>query len=357
MTSQGLKKIEDALRESKEKYKITFDLAPVGISHTSLEGKFLFVNKTLCEIVGYTEDELLGLTFKDITHPDDLKKNLYAMQQMLEGKTRTYFTEKRYIHKNGSIIYSSISAAIVQDLSGNFKYFIAIIEDITRRKQLEGDLERGRLIESIGTLAGGIAHDFNNLLTALLLNIFLVKRNLNPDDESFKRLSEGENICMQSKELSNMLITFSRGGEPIKNLFSITEILKDTKNLLPGGLKNISCECIVPENLYPLKADKIQIKQVIKSIITNAIEAMPQGGTVRIRAENTDVDEKDNLPLSEGRYLKISIEDQGTGISEENLKKIFTPYFSTKDMYSRKGMGLALAICYSIIKRHNGLIT
>jgi signal transduction histidine kinase len=275
---------------------------------------------------------------------------------MLAGKTRTYFTEKRYIHKNGSTIYISLSVALVQDPSGNPRYFIALIEDITRRKQLEEELEKRRLIESIGTLAGGIAHDFNNLLTALLLNIFLAKRNLHPDDESFKRLSEAENICMQSKELSNMLITFSHGGDPIKNLISISEIFKDTKNLLPGGLKNIFCECIIPENLYPIKADKTQIKQVIKSIITNATEAMPQGGTVKIKAENTDVSEKDNLPLREGRYLKISIEDQGTGIPEENLKKIFTPYFSTKDMYSRKGMGLALAICYSIIKRHNGLI-
>ena len=162
---------------------------------------------------------------------------------------------------------------------------------------------------------------------------------------------------MQAKELTGMLITFSRGGEPIKELITMSEMLKETVSLvIPSNLKTI-CEFDIPDNLYPVKADKLQVKQVVRSIVTNSVEAMPNGGVIKVRAENLTVSKSENLPLKNGKYLKVSIEDNGVGIPEENLLKVFDPYFSTKGRGSEKGMGLGLSICYSIINRHEGLIT
>ncbi len=162
---------------------------------------------------------------------------------------------------------------------------------------------------------------------------------------------------MHAKELTGMLITFAKGGGPIKEQIKISNLLKETTTLLIPSDLHITCEFDISDNLYPVKADKLQIKQVIKSIVTNAVEAMPNGGVIKVRTENIIVSKDANLPLKDGKYLKVSIEDNGVGIPEEGIKKIFDPYFSTKGRGSQKGMGLGLSICYSIINRHDGLIT
>src|SRR3989338_8093154 len=236
------------------------------------------------------------------------------------------------------------------------------IGEFIARKQVEEELQMMRNIESIGTLAGGIAHDFNNILTAILGNIYLAKlyiskKNISPIDEIFKRLRDSEESCMHAKELTGMLITFAKGGSPIKEPIEISKFLKETATLVIPSNLHITCEFDIPAHLYPVKADKLQIKQVVKGLVANAVEAMPNGGVIKVRTENITVGKNENLPLKDGKYLKVSIEDSGVGIPEENLSKIFDPYFSTKERGSQKGMGLGLSICYSIINRHEGLIT
>ena len=162
---------------------------------------------------------------------------------------------------------------------------------------------------------------------------------------------------MHAKELTGMLITFAKGGGPIKEPIEISKFLKETATLLIPSDLHITCEFDISDNLYPVKADKLQIKQVVKGLVANAVEAMPNGGVIKVRTENITVGKNENLPLKDGKYLKVSIEDSGVGIPEENLSKIFDPYFSTKERGSQKGMGLGLSICYSIINRHEGLIT
>lgn len=224
------------------------------------------------------------------------------------------------------------------------------------RKQSENEIRKMQKLESIGVLAGGIAHDFNNLLTVILGNISLLKMYISKEHKMYDRLTDAENACIKAKELSYRLLTFSKGGEPLKEETFISNILKRTVTLTLG-YSPASYEFIIPDDLYPVKIDEGQIEQVLRNIVTNARESMPDGGTIRVYAENISLSKENRLPLKEGKYVRISIEDCGCGISEENLPKIFDPYFTTKDVGAEKGQGLGLSICYSVIKAHGGFLS
>jgi PAS domain S-box-containing protein len=228
---------------------------------------------------------------------------------------------------------------------------IGIIRDITERKKMEEELIKAKKLESVGILAGGIAHDFNNNLQAILSSIMLAEACTDSKDEISKILEEAKKVVLRSKNLTRQLLTFSKGGEPIITTISVQELIKDSTNLTLSG-SNVRCEVDIQDELWSIEADKGQMNQVISNLVINADQAMPEGGIIRLRAENTNVAAKDSLPI-EGRYIKITIEDYGIGISQENLQKIFDPYFTTK----KKGNGLGLAITYSIIKKHGGYIT
>jgi nitrogen-specific signal transduction histidine kinase/CheY-like chemotaxis protein len=209
-------------------------------------------------------------------------------------------------------------------------------------------------IESVGVLAGGIAHDFNNLLTAILGNISLAKMETDPGAEAFKVLSQAEKASLRAKDLTQQLLTFSKGGAPIKKVASIIPLLRDCVPLAARG-PHLRYEFSLADDLWPVEIDEGQIGQVIQNVVINAGEAMPGGGTIQIRGENVMVEKeksRQGLSLVMGKYVKISIEDGGVGISEENLSKMFDPYFTTKS----NGSGLGLATTYSIIKKHGGYI-
>ena len=223
-------------------------------------------------------------------------------------------------------------------------------------ERLQAQLLQTRKIEAIGTLAGGIAHDFNNLLTAILGNISLAQTETGPESKAFEVLIEAAKAVMQARDLTARLITFSKGGDPFKKEVPLGDLIKDYVSSALNGL-DIHPEFFIPDDLWPAYIDERQIKQVIYNIVINAVETMEEKGKISVYCENINVREKDALTLKPGRYTRVSIKDQGTGIPEENLAKIFDPYFSTKEMGSDKGMGLGLAVSHSIVKRHNGLIT
>jgi CheY-like chemotaxis protein len=217
---------------------------------------------------------------------------------------------------------------------------------------MEEELLRVEKLESIGILAGGIAHDFNNILTAILANIALAKMHPNAVDQSFERLVKAEKAALRAKDLTQQLLTFSKGGTPIKKTVSIAELIKESTSFALRG-SNVRCEFSILDDLWPVEVDEGQMSQVINNLIINADQAMPEGGIIKVSAENMTVGAEEVLPLREGKYVKISIDDQGIGIPEEHLQKIFDPYFTAK----QKGSGLGLATTYSIIKRHDGYIT
>lgn len=253
---------------------------------------------------------------------------------------------------------------IVKDAAHGYLQLLPIVIDRVlhdmriraEHKQLEAELIKAQKLESIGILAGGIAHDFNNLLTSIMGNISLAKMSLKPEDRIFVLLDKAEKISLRASALSNHLITFSTGGMPKKKPILLSDLIKDTVHLSLSG-SNIRSEFAIDRDLAIVNVDEGQIHQAIHAIVQNAKESMPRGGVISVTAGNLVIGQNDVLPLPPGTYIRISIRDRGVGISAENLPKIFDPYFTTKEMGSQKGMGLGLAICYSIMKNHEGLIT
>ena len=224
--------------------------------------------------------------------------------------------------------------------------------EIAERKKMEEELIKVQRLESVGILAGGIAHDFNNYLQGILSNIAIAKSYTDSNDKMYINLTESEKAVLQAKDLTQQLLTFSKGGEPIKKAIFACELIKESANLALSG-SNVRCELFLPDCRCLIEVDKGQINQVFSNLFINAAQAMPTGGTVKVIAEHYNVEKNDLLPLQEGRHVKITIKDQGTGISQEDLQKIFDPYFTTK----ATGSGLGLATVFSIIKKHDGYIT
>ncbi len=225
-----------------------------------------------------------------------------------------------------------------------------------KHRQMESQIQLLQKMESVGTLAGGLAHDFNNLLYMILGNINLAEYNLQNGNSASENLKAAEKACLQAKELTKKLITFSKGGSPVKEKTSIDELVRDTVIAAFQG-SDIQPEFFIPNDISPTETDISQIRQVVTNMAVNAREAMNNKGLFKVYCENADITKEDNLTLTPGKYVKLSFKDQGTGISKQNLSKIFDPYFSTKDMGTQKAQGLGLAICHSVIARHNGLIT
>ena len=207
-------------------------------------------------------------------------------------------------------------------------------------------------MEAIGTLAGGIAHDFNNMLGIIMGNISYALGSLDKDEELYEILSDVQESSKQAQGLTNQLLTFSKGGAPIKKVADINKIIKDAAIFSIRGAKS-RCDLQLSENLWSSEVDEGQINQVVNNLVINANQAMPNGGTITIRSENVNIEADSGTTLPSGKYIKICFEDQGVGISKKHLSNIFEPYFTTK----QKGSGLGLATTYSIIKRHEGHIT
>ncbi len=249
-----------------------------------------------------------------------------------------------------------ITSAAIKDSSGRIVGAMETLEDITDQKTAEEELLKRTKHESLGMFADGVAKDFDSLLSAILRNVFLAKISANEEDKILENgLAIAERAGLQAKELAHRLITFAQGGYPVKKVEIIDGILREAvdKTLKDS---NVTANITIAPNLWPADVDAMQIKQVIENIVANAKEAMPEGGVMDVIAENTTTGTNIRT-LGEGNYVRIIIRDRGTGITRENLSKIFDPYFTTKEKKERGGIGLGLAICDSIIKYHNGLIS
>ncbi|UCF84628.1 MAG: PAS domain S-box protein [Desulfobacteraceae bacterium] len=349
------KEAEEALRESEEKYRLLAETAEEIILTFDLDGKVTYANRTWSEISGYSQDETLGKGLESLV-PDDELDGL--RERLSTPKDGPNLYEVYFLSKSGERLPLEVSSSPLMK-QGKQSGLLLIARDIRERKKMEEDLLRIQRLESIGTLAGGIAHDFNNLLTGVLVNVDFARMDLDPEDKIYKRLSDAKKACFSARELSQQFITFSRGGAPMKRVASITETIKNSANLALAG-SDVTWECSIADDLWLVEFDESQIRQAIHQLVTNSKEAMPEGGTIELQAENIIISSKGhekNLGLRHGEYVKISIQDQGVGIPKENLSKIFDPYFSTKEMGARKGMGLGLTTAFSIIKRHDGHVT
>jgi len=248
------------------------------------------------------------------------------------------------------------TAAVIRDSSGYLIGAVETLEDITEQKQAEEELIKIKKLESLGILADGIAHDFGGLLSAILRNIFLAKISVADEDNIMEQgLEIAEKASLQAKELTNRLITFSKGGNPIRKSTPLVPLLQEAAAMTIHDT-NISCQFDLPDDLWNVDIDESQIKQVVRNLLNNAGEAMPDGGMIHIRAENIVISAGGNLPLKEGQYVKWSVVDHGIGIPREHLEKLFEPYFTTKQKSVSTGIGLGLAMSYAIVKKHDGFI-
>jgi nitrogen-specific signal transduction histidine kinase/ActR/RegA family two-component response regulator len=228
---------------------------------------------------------------------------------------------------------------------------VHITKDISWRKKWEEELIRNEKLDSIAVLAGGIAHDFNNMLTIIMSTTTLAKMYAKDDARVVAKIDEAEQEIIRTRELTNQLLTFAKGGAPVRRLSSFEDLLRDTVEFSVKG-SNVRSDLIVADGLWAAEIDHIQISQVFSNLVINAVQSMQKGGTIRVRADNADLDERDGLPLLFGRYVRIAFEDSGTGIAAEDMAKIFDPFFTTKT----GGSGLGLSISYSIVKKHGGYI-
>ena len=336
-----------ALKESEERYRSLFEMSvdPIGI--TTHDGEIIHVNPAWLNLLGYKSEKITGSNIRMIyANPDDRDRFISEIDK--RGYVRDY--EMKLRKKGGTVIDCLLNSNMRMAEDGSIAGYQSVIRDMTERKQLEEERIKASKIESLGILAGGIAHDFNNILTSILGNISLSQEFLN-EDKGKEILLKAQNACVQAKNLTNQLLTFSKGGAPVKEIASVSEIIKESASFSLIG-SNVVCEFSIPDDLWQVEIDKGQIIEVINNLIINAAQAMPEGGKIVIRAQNTTIGEKSAIPLKKGDYVTISINDNGTGIHPDHLPKIFDPYFTTKE----GGSGLGLAITFSIIKRHGGHI-
>lgn len=342
--------------EHREQYAAIIRSAMDAFWMIDRDGCFLDVNDAACALLGYSREELLSMKVQDVEtkeSPEDIADHI---RHVIETGYDRF--ETRHRRKDGSIIDTEVSVKFI-DIKGG--QFYAFIRDITERRRaeerkiarlIEEERVKTQRLESLGVLAGGIAHDFNNILTVIMGNISFSLQFLTPSDKLYKNLTEAEKAVFLAQDLTMQLLTFAKGGAPAKTILPIASLVRDSAEFAMRG-SNVKCDFTIHEGLKPVEADEGQIRQVIHNLVINSIQAMPQGGAISIRCENITIGKGDSLSLKEGEYVRVSVEDRGVGIPEEHLSRIFDPFFTTK----QKGSGLGLATSYSIIKRHDGLIT
>ncbi|MBI5194006.1 MAG: response regulator [Nitrospirae bacterium] len=341
----------EKLKSSEENFRALAENSGDGILIAKAPDVFIYANHRMSVLTGYSESELMNMPCKDIIIPADADKiSAKCKKMMMTGKPFSEQFETSILSKDNIEIPIEIttSGTIWEGEPAIMIFF----RDVTDRKKRVEDIIRKDKLESVGVLAGGIAHDFNNLLTGILGNISMVLMEIVNDKKNYSLLADAEKATLRARDLTWQLLTFSKGGAPLKEASYINELIEESAMFALRGSK-IICNFSLHDDLRLVEVDKGQFSQVINNLVLNAKQAMINGGTLSISAENTEVRVTDNLPLDPGRYVKISVKDTGTGIPKDILPMIFDPYFTTKV----GGSGLGLASVYSIVKNHEGYIT
>jgi PAS domain S-box-containing protein len=348
---------ENQLASEKELLAVTLRSIGDGVITTNLDGSVVLMNKISEELTGWSQEEAVGRPLKEVFHIiNEQTRELCdsPVERVIEtGRIVGLANHTALIRKDSREFIIADSAAPIRDKNSVIVGVVLVFRDITDLQRREKELIKIRKLESVGVLAGGIAHDFNNILSAILGNINLALFDTDLKNETKSLLTEAEKASLRARDLTQQLLTFAKGGDPVKEASSLEVVIKDSANFVLHGDK-VVCQFDIPENLWLVDIDKGQISQVIQNIVLNASHAMPEGGVVKVSCENISTVEGKYFPLlSKRQYVRICIEDCGVGIPANIIEKIFDPYFSTK----HEGSGLGLAICQSVINKHGGHIT
>jgi two-component system cell cycle sensor histidine kinase/response regulator CckA len=352
------KRAEELLIAEKERLSVTLRSIGDGVIATDTEGKINLINKIAENLTGWQQQEALGKPLDEVFQIINAKTH-----QSLESRVSTVLKNGQIpeleeqialIAKDGTERIVADSIAPIYDKESNIIGSVLVFRDMTEELKREEESLKATKLESIALLAGGIAHDFNNILTAIMGNLSLAKRFVDPQNSAYQRLNDTEQATLRAKELTQQLLTFSSGGAPIKKTASIAELLREGVNFALTG-SNVKGNLYLQKDLWMTEIDEGQINQVIHNLVLNARQAMPLGGTIEVRAENVALKTGSTIQgayIPPNKYVKIMVKDPGVGIPPEHLQKIFDPYFTTK----QKGSGLGLATSYSIIKNHEGYL-
>jgi PAS domain S-box-containing protein len=342
------KQTEQALAAEKERLAVTLRCIGDGVITTNIEGNVVIMNRVAEELTGWTQDEAKGkalpAVFSIINELTRQPHEDIVTQVLSSGEIIKLANHTLLISRDGTERVIADSAAPIRDRNSETIGVVIVFRDMTEKLRIEQELLKIRKLESVGVLAGGIAHDFNNLLTGLFGNIELAKMFLSADHKSYQFLETAGRSMKNATNLTQQLLTFAKGGDPIKETLEIGEVILETAQFLLRG-SNVKLKNAIVPDLWPVEADKGQLGQVISNLVINAQQAMPTGGAIIITAEN--------VKNAKGQCVQITVQDEGVGIAPQHLDKIFDPYFSTK----QEGSGLGLASTHSIISKHDGTIT
>jgi PAS domain S-box-containing protein len=350
------KRAEDAIATEKERLAVTLRSIGDGVITTDIEGNITLINKIAEDLTGWSQEEATGKPLSSVFYIINEFSRAPCenpAQKVIEcGTVVGLANNTLLVNRNGNEFVIADSAAPILDAENNSIGVVLVFRDITEKRKTEEELLKLQKLESMGILAGGIAHDFNNFLTAIIGNLSLAKMVTKTGDRVVAWLDEMEKASIQAKNLTQQLLTFSKGGEPIKKLVFLPELLRNSATFSLRG-SNVRCHFRIAKDLPPVEVDEGQLGQVIHNLVINADQSMPQGGILEICAESLNLKADNEVSLPEGPYVKLSFHDQGVGIPRDHLSKIFDPYFTTK--YDGSGLGLTAA--YSIIDKHNGRLT
>lgn len=347
---------EETLLLSEARFRSIYEQAAVGIAQVGLEGQFLMVNAALCRMLGYQENELLSKRVVDILHPEDRALEANYADAARHNRAKSYQVEKRYLHRDRSVVWVNVSSSLVTDAKGAPLYSISVIQNVTERKRAEEQLKQAQKMEAIGRLAGGVAHDFNTLLNVMLGYSELLLADLLPGDPRRDRVVQIKNSGEAGALLTRQLLAFSRKQAMAQEVLDLREIVTKMTPILARLLRedielNVKCS----DERCLINVDPGQIQQLILNLGANAGDAMPNGGQINIEARVVELDEayvEQHPTLRVGRYVMLAIGDSGTGMDAETAAHIFEPFFTTKD--AGKGTGLGLATVYGIVKGNGG---
>ncbi len=354
------KRFEKEIDAEKESLAVTLRSIGDGVITTDVHGKIIMINNAGETLTGWETKEAIGKPLKKVFNVAiDLAAQARAQQSGYRNEAQSILLSlpeaATLVARDGTEHVVEQVASPIRDSKNDVTGVVLVFRDITERQRNEAERRKAETLEQLGLLAGGIAHDFNNLLTAIIGNISLASLLLPPNDEMGTRLNDAKNASLRARDLAQQLLTFARGGAPIKKTASIGKLIQDTVSFSLRGTHSRS-EFDFGSDLWPAEIDPGQISQVVANLVVNADQAMPNGGTLHVCCDNFVYTPEVTPPISDlacGDYIRVRIRDEGVGIPDEFMKRIFDPYFTTKS----KGTGLGLATTYSIVKNHNGLIT
>jgi PAS domain S-box-containing protein len=347
------KTAEHELAAERERLAVTLSAMAEGVVTTDADGQVRFINKAACVITGWTSAAAVGRRIGEVCALRHEKSGVVVappvVAALAAGRAVDLPPQTTLLRRVGGRGLVEGCCAPIRDQAGKGIGAVLVLRDVTERSRLEAELQRASKLESVGILAGGIAHDFNNILAIVMGNLTLAQLDAGTGAASLRWLKEAERGAFRARDLTQQLLTFAKGGDPVRTAVLLPEIVREAAKFALHG-STVRGEFEIAENLWAAEVDGGQIGQVVQNLVINAMQAMKGGGSIRITLRNEELAADSTTPLAAGRYLRLSLADTGTGIRPEHLARIFEPYFTTKE----QGSGLGLATVYSIIRKHQG---